>query len=461
MKKNEVNLTEQVIPKHQFLFVDNDRNRQVEDYILTGGRSSAKSSVVSIYGDYIAVSETTAIVFMRKNHNKLKQTVFAESKRAFSRLGLSLSRDTITTQTPMKIHVKETKSTIYFTGSDNPDDTKGMIDENTSISLVIVDEITEFFKQGYDKGKEELENIKATFVRGNNGTFKMIYLFNPPKNPNHAVMKWLEEKKYLHNEEGERIGLNPRTRHVHTTYLDTPGDWQGKRLLESANAMKEQDLDYYRHIWLGESIGIEEVIFYMFDKDKHVNEYKGQKLVNIGIGVDYGQMNATTFDAFGIDRKERVLQGIKAYKHSGRESKQKSPSEYAEDMLTFVKDVEKAANDRVKFIVIDPSAKGLAEEIKRVLSKNGYNIPIRPAQNAVAEGISRVQILLIHEAMKLDVSMKGAIEEFGIYAYDEKAIERGEEKPIKDNDHDMDAIRYLVMEQYTYMKRLIPTLESE
>lgn len=461
MKTINIDMTKQIIPKHQFLFVDNERNRQVDEIAITSGRSGAKSSAVALYGNVHALKSRTAIVYMRKNHNKLKQTVFAESKRAFSRLGMDLKRDTKTTENPMKIVVHSTGSTIYFTGSDNPDDTKGMIDENASISLVVIDELTEFFKMGYERGKEELENIKATFVRGNTGDFKIIYLFNPPKNPNHAVMRFINEKKYIYDEQGNNLGLNKRFRHVHSTYLDTPPEWQGDRLLESALETKRQDEDYYNWLWLGQSVGVDEIIYYMFNEDKHVNEYKGEPLYNIGIGVDYGQMNATTFNAFGINANTNKLQGIKSYEHSGRDTrKQKSPSEYANDMLQFIKEVEELTRDKVRFIVIDPSAKGLAEEVKRVLNKNRYNIPIRPAQNSIAEGISRVQVLLMNEAIVLDKSMEKVFSEFKSYAYDQRQIEKGVEVPVQVNDHHMDGIRYLVMEQYAIMKQRLNLLEE-
>lgn len=39
---------------------------------------------------------------------------------------------------------------------------------------------------------------------------------------------------------------------------------------------------------------------------------------------------------------------------------------------------------------------------------------------------------------------KNTIKEIGGYVWDEKAIKRGEEKPIKIDDHAMDAMRYFI-----------------
>ena len=40
--------------------------------------------------------------------------------------------------------------------------------------------------------------------------------------------------------------------------------------------------------------------------------------------------------------------------------------------------------------------------------------------------------------------------EFGSYIWDEKAAQRGEDRPVKENDHAMDAVRYFV---YTILSK--------
>ena len=42
------------------------------------------------------------------------------------------------------------------------------------------------------------------------------------------------------------------------------------------------------------------------------------------------------------------------------------------------------------------------------------------------------------------------IMEFGSYIWDEKAAQRGEDRPVKENDHAMDAVRYFV---YTILSK--------
>ena len=54
----------------------------------------------------------------------------------------------------MEITYKKYGTTIYFSGSDGIDDTKGIIDEDKPIKLVVLDELTEFFDDG--EGEDEL-----------------------------------------------------------------------------------------------------------------------------------------------------------------------------------------------------------------------------------------------------------------------------------------------------------------
>ena len=168
----------------------NDRKHMHQ--ILTSGRAGTKSSASAILAVYQIVAEPgTAVVVMRKHHNKLRKTVYKECVRAIGRLGLKKKMFKIT-KSPMQIEYLRNGNTIYFTGSDSIDDTKGMIDEERNIRLVILDELTEFFDKG--EGEEELSNIEATFVRGNNEDFRMLYMYNPPKNPKAPVNEWARKK---------------------------------------------------------------------------------------------------------------------------------------------------------------------------------------------------------------------------------------------------------------------------
>lgn len=451
-----VKLSEQIIePLHPI--VSQKQLEGVEDIIITSGRSGSKSSAVAIAKDWRAISKPSAHVMMRKTHNKIESTIYKEALRAFTRLGVS-KRSYRAWKRPFRIKIHGNGSVIYFTGSDNPDDTKGMIDDDFNIETVTIDEVNEFFKMGYDRGKEELDNIKATFVRGNNeDNFKMFYMFNPPQNPKDPVMRWLEEKKYIHDEDGKRVKLNPKTLHIHVTYKDVPVEWNGKALWSTAEETKRIDEEYYRWLWLGECIGVKDVIYYMFDEDKHVQDYEGQRLTDIGVGIDYGHGNATTFNAFGIDRRAMKVRGILGWEHSGRKTRQeKTVQQYAMDFKDFVEEVEKKTGQKVMFYSIDPSASGLRIAIQSLMP----NLRAIKANNAVNEGIELVQSLTYMDAITYDSSQKGLIEEKHLYKWDERSIDKGQAKPVKDDDHHCDGERYYFMTIKRQLLDIMPLLRK-
>lgn len=434
-----------MIPKYQQIFNDT-RHKHI---ILTSGRAGTKSSYAAIKADHQIVSDRNgSVVVLRKHHNKLRKTVYKEMLRGINRLEIPKNRFCIT-KSPMEIMYKRYGTTIYFSGSDGIDDTKGIIDEDKPIKLVVLDELTEFFDDG--EGEDELANIEATFVRGNKAGFQMIYLYNPPKNPNAPVNKWCR-----------KMEQRPDCIHIHTDYRDVPVEWLGQDLIDSAETMKQSDEKMYRWTWLGEPVGVDELIYYMFS-DRHRQKPEPDRIYErVYIGGDYGQQNATTYQAFGLDNYRRKFPGIGEYYHSGRETgRQRSPSEYAQDLVDFMDDIHEKHKTKVFYIFLDPSAKGLQEEIRRATKSLDYQVLVRDAENDVALGISRVQKALTFDVMSVAPAQEHAVEEFGLYEYDKKSIEKGKEVPIKDNDHCMDAIRYVVMGAWKYIKYWLPVDEME
>lgn len=434
-----VKLSDIVIPKFQPLVNDREHMHQV----ISSGRAGTKSSFMGIISDFLLVSEpNSAAIIMRKHHNKLRKTVYKECIRAIGRLGLSKKQFAIT-KSPMQITYKGNGNTLYFTGSDSIDDTKGMIDEERHIRLVVLDELTEFFDKG--EGAEELANIEATFVRGNDDFFRMMYLFNPPKNEQAPIMKWLRSMKKRSD-----------TIHVHVTYKDVPVAWLGKKLIQSAEAMLQVDPEMYKWVWLGMCTGLAEVVYYMFKKEHEIEKASYKDLIHIGIGVDYGQLNATTYQAFGLNQSKMRIEGLPEYYHSGRESgHQKPPSEYAKDFKEYYEEIERLTGKRIEAVFIDPSARGLAEEIKRILPR----VKIKPAENSVKLGIERTQKFFSFMKLFICNEQVHLKEELGLYKYNKDLLDKGKEEVVKTNDHCCDAMRYYIMGMWRYLRLLLPATE--
>lgn len=439
MKK--VKLSDILIPKYHSTFNDTKYTHK----IFTSGRAGTKSSRGAIRAiEKIVEDDNCSVVSIRKFHNKLKKTVYKECLRAIKRLKLD-KKDFKITVSPMEIKYKKNGNTVYFTGNDSIDDTKGMIDEDKPIKLVTIDELTEFFDKG--EGEDEIQNIEATFIRGNDDEFCMEYYFNPPKNPKAEIMQWVE--KMCKRKDCIRI---------HTDYRDVPVEWLGKKLIDSAEELRRLDIKMYNWLWLGLCTGIDELIYYMFNEENMVKEVTKEEISNMKFlvaGGDYGQMNATTFEVFGIDFFNKCLRGIDEFYYSGRdEGKQKSPSEYAQEFKKLKEKVEQETGKKLLVLFLDPSAKGLAEEIKRVCP----DVSIPNADNTVDLGISRVQKLMSYMRLFLSPKQKHLIAERYMYEYDKDKLDKGIEEPIKQNDHCSDAERYLIMGVWKYMKQILPNI---
>lgn len=186
---------------------------------------------------------------------------------------------------------------------------------------------------------------------------------------------------------------------------------------------------YIKGLW----VVAEGVIYDMFDKTKHIVEsITDLDLVKDSyyVSCDYGTQNATVFLLWCKNTDGKWI-CIKEYYYSGREEvTQKTDTEYADDLKEFLGDI------KPKAIIIDPSAASFIAELK----KRGYRI--KKAKNDVIDGIRFVASLLNKDMIAFSKDCKNTILEFNSYVWDIKASEKGEDKPIKQHDHAMDAVRY-------------------
>lgn len=192
---------------------------------------------------------------------------------------------------------------------------------------------------------------------------------------------------------------------------------------------------FYRRYILGEWCLAEGTIFDMFDESRHVTPITNDIWRNIIIkyvSVDYGTSNKCVFQLWGTDGRTRYLKKEYCY-DSKDKGKQKTDSEYADDMLSFI------GSEEIYSICVDPSAASFKLELNR------RGLPVMDANNNVLDGIREFARELSQDHILIDPSCINCIQEFGAYIWDTKAGERGEDKPLKQNDHSMDCARYFVM----------------
>lgn len=244
---------------------------------------------------------------------------------------------------------------------------------------------------------------------------KMWYNCNPA-GPYHwfklKFMEKKEEKQYLH---------------LHFTMDDNLS------LSEKVKARYKRMYSgvFYERFILGLWVLAEGIIYDMFDEKVHSSPTVPRPYLEYYVSVDYGTQNPTVFGMWG--KHKGVWYKIKEYHYEGRkESRQRTDVQYANDLDEFV------GNIRIKGVVIDPSAASLIAELK----DRRYRIV--KAKNDVADGIRNVANALTRGLIHYNDNCTETFREYSSYIWDKKAGDRGEEKPVKENDHHMDGDRYFV-----------------
>lgn len=206
---------------------------------------------------------------------------------------------------------------------------------------------------------------------------------------------------------------------------------------ERKQELAKQFTGRYRSIYiLGLRVAATGAIYDNFDREtvifsdppKHIEDCQHV------IACDYGTVNPCVFLEC-VFSENRILYVLREYRWDSRvKMQQKTDSAYVQDMIKFIGIPDEC--DSV--IVVDPSA---ASFITALRSEGFF---VKPAMNDVATGIMNISSLLDQGRLKIHESCTSLISEMEGYAWDEKSINSGTEKPLKIRDHGPDALRYYV-----------------
>ena len=152
------------------------------------------------------------------------------------------------------------------------------------------------------------------------------------------------------------------------------------------------------------------------------------------LSCDYGTENA--FAALLWARQGSVWHLIAEYRYSGRDTGyQKTDDDYVRDMERFAEHVPQKYRQGL-LTIIDPSAASFIAAMRR----SRYGFRVRKADNSVENGIRETAVCLQRGTVRLFDTCKETIKEIEGYVWDKKESD----KPVKVNDHMMDAMRYFV-----------------
>lgn len=192
---------------------------------------------------------------------------------------------------------------------------------------------------------------------------------------------------------------------------------------------------------LGLRVAAEGVVYDTFTQDLLYDERPdGLEIVSRYVACDYGTINPCVFLMCERNADGEIYVSREFRWDSRKMMAQKTDEGYVEDMRAFAGEPENTDCN----IIVDPSASSFIT----ALSMAGYCVI--KGNNDVMLGIRRVSSLLARKRIHIHRSCAGLIAELEAYCWDEKACQmRGEERPLKINDHGPDALRYYCMTALT------------
>jgi len=315
---NAIKLTEIIAPH----FHSNFKSKKPHQ-IDKGGRGSTKTSKISLKISYHVINEENcSVIILKRYSNTLRNSVYKEIKRALKRLGLQENIDYRAGISPMEITILSNGNKIYFAGGDDYEKVKGFIDENNPIKIVWFEELTEF------DNEEDIQQIIATFSRGNDDWFLTLYSYNPPKNKFDWVNKW-----------SEKMMIRDDCLVTQTDYTTVPSSWLGKMFIEEAERLKFYDEKRYNWIYLGQVIGIEGLIY----NPEHIKwfnadyiEQSNLKILYLDFSADGGhQTSATVCGCYGYANDGNWYLLDTYYYSPHEKSVKKAPSELSKEIFDF------------------------------------------------------------------------------------------------------------------------------
>ena len=290
--------------------------------------------------------------------------------------------------------------------------------QGSSIKYCYGDEVAKWNKEIFEMLKSRLDKPYSCFDGSLN-----------PEGPNHWLKKFLDQEdldKYIQH---YIIDDNP--------YL--PQDYVENLKKEYMGTV------YYDRYILGKWALAEGLIYPMYQKAL-IDKIPNDEVFEYCVSMDYGTMNA-----FAMLLWERHADGIwyasRRYYYSGRDTGvQKTDMEYLKDIETTLFDLVEAirqTNEKngplkgMKIpVIIDPSAASFIA----LLKKTDW-AKVIPANNAVADGIRETASAMYQDKIKILSSIPEWKKEVEGYVWDDAA---DDDRPIKENDHLMDATRYFV-----------------
>lgn len=243
-----------------------------------------------------------------------------------------------------------------------------------------------------------------------------------PSHPGHILKQWIDKG----------LAGDKNYYSLHWTLDDNPfvDEEYKNRLKNSTSGL------FYKRNYLGLWCMAEGAVFDFFDRKLYVVKKPPRSAEYWIAGIDYGTSNNFSCMLMGINSGHTTQTGVcrwfeKEYVWDSKlMGRQKTNSEYADDVQQFLEPYG------IKGVYVDPSA----ASFKLELQKRGMHVI--DADNDVLNGLTYMASEMRKGNLYVCEDCPILIKEIEGYVWDAKAAEKGEDRPLKKNDHCIDAARY-------------------
>lgn len=208
---------------------------------------------------------------------------------------------------------------------------------------------------------------------------------------------------------------------------------------------------FYRRMIMAEWVAAEGAVYQTWDPETMVQPLPDPAtLTLLATGIDYGVTNPSAGAALAIST-DGTLHIVGEWNPNPGRDQRLTDVQLAESYIAWEQELTQTYGAPPRRRYADPSAASFIEEMRL------RRYPFFKADNEVVEGINTVASLLDTGRLYLAPDTPALQTELSEYRWDPKATEKGLDKPIKQNDHHADALRYVVFSsRLMWQRRLRP-----
>jgi PBSX family phage terminase large subunit len=200
---------------------------------------------------------------------------------------------------------------------------------------------------------------------------------------------------------------------------------------------------WYRRLVLGDWCLAEGAVYEMFDPNRHVVDELPLMRRWLALGIDYGQTNPFAGLVLGVGT-DSCLYLAHEFWWSGRVQRQQlTDVEYSQRLRDWLDGLPATPDGELKgirpqWVVVDPSAASFYQQLHR------DKLTPTLGNNSVLDGIRTVSSLLAQDKLFIHRSCRNLLNELPGYSWDDSKAAKGEDAPVKVDDHAVDAMRYAI-----------------